>query len=243
MSETSTAALDRLRRRWGEPLVQLAVGALALFACLFVLGRIAEDVREQEVNVLDTVLDPWLHRLASPALDAFMGAITVLGSAPGLPILFVLAVVALLWAGRRREAVLLVVALGGSVAINQALKLIFHRPRPHLAWASADPEYSFPSGHSQNGLVFYLALALIAWGIWGRRRGIMAVVAALILALLIGLSRLYFGLHYFTDVVGGFFAGFAWLLIVLSALHAWPLVGQWRIARQPPPGAASTGSQ
>ena len=242
MSEDATAALDRVRRRWGEPIVQLAVGAVVLFACLFALGRIAEDIHEQEANVLDTVLDPWLHRLASPALDAFMGAITILGSVPGLPILFVLAVVALVRVGRRRETALLVVALGGSVAINQALKLIFHRPRPHLAWAAANPEYSFPSGHSQNGLVFYLSLALIAWGIWGHRRGIAAVVAALVLALLIGLSRLYFGVHYFTDVVGGFFAGFAWLLIVISALRAWPLVGEWRNGRQPPPGVASGDS-
>ncbi len=225
--------------RWRAPAIQLGVGGLVLLASLIALGKIAEDVREQEANVLDSVLDPALHRLASPALDAFMTTMTLLGSMPILPILFVVAVGLLVRERLMREATLLVVALGGSVAINQLLKLVFHRPRPQLAWASTNPEYSFPSGHAQNSLVFYLGLALIVWMVWGRRRGIVAVAGAVVLALLIGISRLYLGMHYFTDVVGGYFAGLSWLLIVLTALHTWPLLGEWRSTRRDTTRAAA----
>ena len=58
-----------------------------------------------------------------------------------------------------------------------------------------------------NSLVFYLALALIAWVIWGPREGIPATIGALVLADLIGISRVYLGAHYFSDVVAGFIAG------------------------------------
>ncbi len=213
-------------------LAWLALGALALIACLVVLGAIAEDVRDREALFLDTVANPFLHNLASPPLDAIMGAATFVASVPAIPVLLVVALAVLLIGHHRREALFLLLAIGGSLAINQVLKLVFHRPRPQLAWAHVQPEYSFPSGHSQNGLVFYLAIALIVWVLFGRRAGIAAVVAAVVLALLIGTSRIYFGYHYLTDVVGGYAAGLAWLLIVGMAFDAGPLLARWRARRE-----------
>jgi len=124
------------------------------------------------------------------------------------------ATVVLVWRHHRREALFLAVAIGGSVILDEALKLIFHRPRPQLSWAQVQPEYSFPSGHSMNSLVFYLALAIIVGRLWSRRAGLIAAMLAIGLAVLIGTSRIYLGYHYFTDVVGGLFAGLAWLLLV-----------------------------
>ncbi len=209
----------------------LVAGVVALVACMVALGAIAEDVQAREANVLDIVANPFLHRLASPPLDAVMNAATFMASVPALPVLFVISVGVLLWLRRRSEAAFLVVALAGSFAINQALKLVFHRPRPQLAWAHVQPEYSFPSGHSQNGLGFYLAVALIVWVIAGRRPGVVAVAAALALSLLVGLSRVYFGYHYVTDVAGGYLAGLSWLLIVGTAFDAGPLLQDWRRRR------------
>jgi len=220
-SPSQSRAAGHLSRPPRSRLVLIAGGFVALFACLLVLGSIAEDVHEQEANALDALATPLLHGLANPTLDAIMRALTDLGSVIVVAPLFVVAL-ALLIRRHRREALFLAVSTAGSVGLNQSLKLIFHRPRPQLAWAQVQPEFSFPSGHAMNSLVFYVALALIVWGRWGRRAGVISTVLATLLALLIGTSRIDLGYHYFTDVVGGFLAGAAWLLIVAAAFSGGP---------------------
>ena len=220
--------------------VVVLVGFVTLLACLAIFGAIAPDVHNQEAIALDAIMTPLLHSYASPQLDAVMWAITTLGSTFVVGPLFVIAEVALLRVKRRREALFLAIALIGSVIMNGLLKLVFQRPRPDLPWAKTPLDYSFPSGHTMNSLVFYLALALIAWIIWGPRIGIPATIGALILAVLIGISRIYLGAHYFSDVVAGFIAGLAWLLIVSAGFDAGTWVEHWRIARpgaHPPPVA------
>jgi len=212
-------AAERLSRLPRSRLLLVATGFVALFACLLVLGAIAEDVHEQEANALDAVATPLLHGLSSPTLDAFMGAVTDLGSSIVVAPLLVLALALLLWRRHRGAALFLALSMAGSLVLNESLKLIFHRPRPQLAWAQVQPEYSFPSGHAMNSLVFYVGLALIVGVLWGRRAGLASVVAAIVLALLIGTSRIYLGYHYFTDVAGGFLAGAAWLLIISAAFN------------------------
>jgi membrane-associated phospholipid phosphatase len=220
--ELSSARTLRTSRTPRSRLLVVAAGFVGLFACLLVFGALAEDVHEQEASALDAIATPLLHSLSSPGLDALMNAITTLGSIPVVVPLVAVALGLLLWRRRRREALFLAVSTAGGAALNESLKLIFHRPRPQLAWAAVQPDYSFPSGHAMESLVIYVALALIVGVIWGRRAGIVAVVVAVVLALLIGTSRIYLGYHYLTDVVAGFFAGAAWLLIVLAALDGIP---------------------
>jgi membrane-associated phospholipid phosphatase len=203
-------------------------GFVALAACLVVLGVIAEDLRAQEVFTLDTLATPFMHSLASPPLDALMNAATFLGSTYSIPPLFVLAVIALVRARRPGAALFLTVASGGSLLLNELMKLFFQRPRPVLAWAHVLPDYSFPSGHTMNSLSFYVALAIIAWSLRGRRIGSIALLAAGGLTLLVGISRIYLGYHYFTDVAGGVLAGTSWLLIVLAAFRSRPLERFWQ---------------
>jgi undecaprenyl-diphosphatase len=227
-------AAGRFSRPPRSRLVLVVGGFVALFACLLVFGAIAEDVHEQEANALDALATPLLHGLSNPILDAIMRALTDLGSTIVVVPLFVVALALLIWRRHRREALFLAASMAGSLVINESLKLIFHRPRPQLAWAQVQPEFSFPSGHAMNSLVFYVAVALIIWVFWGRRAGLIAAVLALVLALLIGTSRIYLGYHYFTDVVGGLFAGAAWLLIVSAAFDGGFWLRRWR-AEEPGP--------
>jgi undecaprenyl-diphosphatase len=203
-------------------------GFVAILACLLALGGIAEDVHNQEASALDALATPLLHGLSNPILDAVMGTLTTLGSTIVVVPLFVAALVLLIWRRHRREALFLTISMAGSLVLNQSLKLIFQRPRPQLAWAQVQPEYSFPSGHAMNSIVFYVAVALIVWVLWGRRAGLIATVLAIVLALLIGTSRIYLGYHYFTDVVGGLLAGAAWLIIVAAALDGGLWLSRWR---------------
>ena len=219
-------------------LLLLAIGFAALMACLVVFGVIAQDVHGQEAIALDAVMTPLLHGYASPTLDSVMWSFTTIGSTLVVAPLFVIAEAALLIARRRREALFLAIAILGSVVMNALLKLVFQRPRPALPWAQTPLDYSFPSGHTMNSLAFYLALALIAWVIWGPKVGIPATFGAVVVATLIGVSRIYLGAHYFSDVVAGFAAGLAWLLIVSAGFDAGSWLAHWRFARpeaNPPP--------
>lgn len=211
-----------------------AGGFVALFVCLLVFGAIAEDVHEQEANALDALATQLLHGLSNATLDGIMRALTNLGSTIVIASLFVVAFVLLLWR-HRHEALFLAVSMAGSLVLDQSLKLIFHRPRPQLPWAQVQAEYSFPSGHAMNSFVFYLAVALIIWVLWDRRAGLIAVIVAMVVALLVGTSRIYLGYHYFTDVAGGFLVGAAWLLVVSAAFNGGPWLRRRRAEASPGP--------
>ena len=210
-----------------EATMTVVVGLVGLIASLVVLGSIAEGVRAQEVFALDAWATPFLHGIASPGLDAVMGALTDMGSSMIIVPLFLVVIAGLLWKRRYGSALFLGVASGGALILNGTMKLFFQRPRPQLPWAQVLPDYSFPSGHTMNGVVFYLALAVIAWSIFGRRTGLVSTVVAVALAIGIGVSRIYLGYHYLTDVVGGILAGIAWLLIVGAAFRARPAWWMW----------------
>ena len=205
----------------------VVVGLLSLIGILFVFGSIAEQVRDQEAFALDAWATPFLHGIRSPLLDALMNGLTTMGSSLVVVPLLVAVGAALIVRKRYGAALFLGMALGGALLIDFTMKLIFQRPRPKLDYAAVLPDYSFPSGHSMNGIVFYVGLGLIAWSVLGRRIGLPATILGAVLALGIGTSRIYLGYHYLTDVVGGFLAGIAWLLIVGAIFRIRPSGWSW----------------
>jgi len=220
----------------------VVVGFAGLTASLFVFGFVAQGVRSQEAFALDAWATPFLHGISSPGMDVAMTVITTLGT------IFVILPAAivfgawLLHEGHRRSVAFLVVALLGSFVIQWTMKPFFARPRPALSWSQVLPDYSFPSGHTLNTVIFYGAVALIVWSIAGRRAGLAALGAAALITLAVGTSRIYLGFHYLTDVVGGIVAGIAWLLIVGAAFRARPTWRRWRsrdgkVRRPTGPGA------
>ncbi|HLY14958.1 MAG TPA: phosphatase PAP2 family protein [Candidatus Limnocylindrales bacterium] len=218
-------------REVGLATITVVSGFALLVACLVVLGSIAEGVRDQEVFALDTWATPFLHGISSPGLDTFMNLVTDLGSIMVLPLVFVIIEAWLLLRRRYRAGLFLLVASLGSLVLQGTMKLFFARPRPQLPYAHVLPDYSFPSGHTMNAVIVYGALALILWSIFGRRVGIAAALVATVLAIGVGISRIYLGYHYLTDVVGGILAGLAWLVVVSAAFRARPTWQRWRSAR------------
>ena len=205
----------------------VVIGLFGLIASLIVLGSVAAGVRSQEIFALDTWATPFLHGIASPGMDTLMSALTTLGSSAVIVPAFAAAVAVLLWRRRRGAALFLAVACAGALVLNGAMKVFFQRPRPVLPWATVLPDYSFPSGHTMNAIIFYVALALIVWSVFGRKIGVAALIGAIVLALAVGVSRIYLGYHYLTDVVGGLLAGIAWLLVVGAAFNARPRWWHW----------------
>ncbi len=205
--------------------ILLVIGLVGLVVCLLILALLARIVQRQEADALDAFATPFLHRMASPALDAVMNVASFVGSDGTIVPVAVVVGLVLFGAGRRRESLFLAAVLGGSLVANLGMKLFFHRPRPVLAWAHVLPDYSFPSGHSMDSLALGLALAIVVWRIRGAGWGVAAIAAAVLVSLWIGTSRIYLGYHYLTDVVGGFVAAILWVAIVVGVFRA---EGAWR---------------
>lgn len=238
-----SAATPVPRPPLGLATVAVVAGFGGLIAVLVVLGFIAEAIRDKEVFTLDQVATPFLHGIQSPGLDALMTTLTTIGSSWVIPPLFILALIGLIRSRRFGAAAYLAVAALGGVVIEWSMKLFFARPRPQLAWAHVQPDYSFPSGHTMNSTIFYIALALVLWSVFGRRIGLVAMTVAFALAIAVGISRIYLGYHYLTDVVGGILAGVAWLLIVGFAFRLRPTWWSWGRPTATGVGTATRGAR
>ena len=167
---------------------------------------------------LDHEICNWFDANRSTLGKAIMRDVTALGGQPVLTMVVLFTLGLLLAHGRPRTAGFVLAAVVGGSALAEALKLLVGRPRP----AVTDPEIlvllptssSFPSGHSMLSALIYLTLALLVAGrLQGRRVRVYLIAASIVLTMLIGFSRMYLGVHYFTDVLGGWTFGLAWALL------------------------------
>ena len=146
------------------------------------------------------------RRLASPWGEHVMFGITELGYEWLMIPLGLLLFWWLTKSGRHPEAILFAISTLSAEAFSQILKPVFHRHRPEPFFGLHAPTtYSFPSGHAFIGLVYYAMLATLI----SRRRGIRA--AGVVVGVLVGLSRIYLGVHFPSDVAAGFALGVFWL--------------------------------
>lgn len=191
------------------------VGALVLFTW------IAEEMMEGATARFDMSVRMWVHGFASPGMTAAMKFITELGSL-GLFIAFAIALAAFLARGWKRGAMWLALSIAGAAILSVVLKHGFHRPRPVPFFGVAPHSYSFPSGHSLFSLCFYGTLAGLinarVRSLWLR---VLVWAAAALLVFAIGLSRIYLGVHYPSDVVAGYLAALVWVsaLVVADRVH------------------------
>jgi membrane-associated phospholipid phosphatase len=203
--------------------LHLTIGFLITLVGLVVFSIITHDVvQKRAITQLDVRLTDFLHSHGTLFGYGFWAVISSLGAGITLSILG--AGVALLLALRRRWVVLggWAAAVLGSGLLDGALKLAIRRPRPEVAADFLSKlSWSFPSGHSMASMVTYGMLAyLVMVAVKGRKRlQLSAAMAAVLLILSIGFSRLYLGVHYFSDVVGGFTAGALWLSACISGLE------------------------
>jgi undecaprenyl-diphosphatase len=199
----------------------LALAAAVLSAIAF--ARIAEDyLTNDPLARWDVSFARWLSGDRSTVGTDIFRVLTFVGS-PAAALAIATIVCVLLYRRRQLlEAALLPVVLGGAELLNVVLKLSFHRPRPEVAFVHLDT-YSFPSGHAMISTAAYGALAYLAWGKLQTPRARLALTAGTVLLVaLICFSRLYLGVHYLSDVLGGAAAGAFWLAVsvALQTLYA-----------------------
>lgn len=209
---------ERLERR---ELTWLFVGlglCVLLFAFVSLAGQVTEgDTQGFDTRILRALRDPAdLARPIGPEwIESSLLDLTALGGSTVLA-LVVLSVAGFLLLQRRRRTAMVVVmtSLSGEI-LDGAMKHVFNRPRPtivpHLRVVYST---SFPSGHAMESAIVYLTLAAILMRASDHRRTKMYILGiAVLLTLLVGISRVYLGVHYPTDVIGGWIVGFLWASI------------------------------
>ncbi|WP_447941119.1 phosphatase PAP2 family protein [Pseudoxanthomonas mexicana] len=190
---------------------------LCLLAPLWLFVELADEVHELEDFYFDDALLLQAHALSGPILDRFFVVLSALGYQWGVVPADIALTLGLLVARRWREATFAGVSLGGSALLNMAIKQFFQRDRPAL-WESIAPEhtFSFPSGHAMGSATLAMVVVLLCWHT--RFRWPVVVLAALF-ALAVGVSRIYLGVHYPSDILGGWAAGVAWVSGVYLVLY------------------------
>ncbi|MFN6456177.1 MAG: phosphatase PAP2 family protein [Nostoc sp. EfeVER01] len=197
------------------------IGIVGLAICLlilFVVAKLAEEVLEKEAFAFDTSFLLWLHQFANPSLDNLMLFITNLGNPKTVVVVAAMTLGILWWRRYRIETYIFVLTCIGGLTLNTGLKLFFSKPRPQL-WTVliSEKSFSFPSGHALGSMVLYGFIAYILATYYSQFSRLIYVLTVILIAA-IGISRLYLGVHWPTDVIAGYGVGFLWLMICITML-------------------------
>ena len=223
-------------------ILNLEVRTLMLLASLggavWLFLDLSDEVSENDTSQIDRAImlalrtpgDP-TDPVGSRTFEEAMRDITALGGFTVLTLVTVIATAALIYFGRRRQALVFFATIALAQVTSEVLKTIFQRPRPDLVpHGSYVYSMSFPSGHSLLAAAVLLSLAAILAGMQSHRGFKVFVFAiAILLVIAIGVSRIYLGVHWPTDVLGG------WTLGAAFALAARLVLGFWRDAQPETP--------
>lgn len=232
--DSSLSRLSQWRVAKTHPNLFLAVhlaaaGALAAGG-LWAFIAIAEDIPERGALVrTDMFVLHWFEGISTESGERVFSAVSLFG-APLLHALVIGLLLVMAWRRDWRHAVPLAFTWSGGVLLNNLLKQIFHRGRPEFAFEFIHhASWSFPSGHAMDSTIGYGFLTFLLLGhVRSVVRRRLLVGAAVVMIALIGLSRLYLGVHYFSDVAGGYLAGVVWLVACIAGYQAaW--VKRWAV--------------
>ncbi len=194
-----------------------------------VFAELADDMTEADGQDFDQAILSALRPHADPSralgpwwLEIAANDLTALGGISVLALFAIAAVGFLLIQRKRLSAALLVLGLVGGVALSEGLKAVFERERPPSAYQAVETiNASFPSGHALLSTVFYLSLAVMLSRAFPRRRlKIYVLCVGILIAVLVGLTRIYLAAHWATDVFAGWSIGAAWAMALWLVSYA-----------------------
>jgi len=166
------------------------------------------------INVFDTATGYFFSTIRTPGRTVFFKLMTMIGNPKTAVIIFILVSIFFLYKKQKKVLVAFIITLGIAESITYVAKMVFHRARP-LHGLVIETDYSFPSGHATAAMALYgfLLFYLLRKKTIPTPIKILVLVLGVALILLIGISRLYLGVHYLSDVLAGYVVGAIGLLI------------------------------
>lgn len=207
MEQNNTMEISQNKRN----LIKKYIKWIILLICIMIFCDILEDIFQNEIGYFDNTIYSIISNCITEPITTILKLITNLGGAIGL---ITISLIILIFIKNKKIGIYTSINLIIIAAINQVLKHIIQRPRPIEFRIINENGYSFPSGHSMVSMAFYGFLIYIAYkNIENKYIKIAICIILSILILLIGISRIYLGVHYASDVIGGFCFSIAYLII------------------------------
>ncbi|MBD7907592.1 phosphatase PAP2 family protein [Sporosarcina gallistercoris] len=191
----------------------------AFVSCLIlaaVFGYVASSIGNGSIVQFDRPVIDFVQGAETPWLTEVMKVFTTIGSTEAVIAISVITLGLLLYFRQKAQSLLFLIVIGGTAALNLVLKLFYQRARPDLNRLIEISGYSFPSGHTMMATSLYIILAFILWRNARTSGRILYVIGAIFMISMICISRIYLGVHYPSDVVGGIISSAFWLLIAIS---------------------------
>lgn len=186
-----------------------------IIICLVITGFILESVYEKEILEFDKLAFS-LFKIRTPLLTKIFLIITNLGS----PYVLILLTLLSFLLKNKKLSFIITANLGLITIINQVLKFIVKRPRPSDLFLIVETGYSFPSGHSMVSLSFYGLLIYFIYKYFKNKKlKIFLITLFSLIIVLIGVSRVYLGVHFVSDVISGFLLSLSYLIIFIKVIN------------------------
>lgn len=182
---------------------------------------IAQAINTDSVKYFDLPIIQFVQGMETPFLTSLLTTFTWIGSGFGVtPITLGICFVLFFKYNERQQSILFAFSIVSTILLNEGLKRVFTRSRPDLYKLMEAGGFSFPSGHTMMAVSLYAMIVYVTWPHTknGRQRFLLVATASLF-AFLIMVSRIYVGVHYPSDIMGGIFMSAFWLTLVLTIFH------------------------
>lgn len=192
---------------------------LGLFITVLTLGiflKLTDNIIDKEIIFFDTAIMQLVYLFRSEELTSVMKFVTSLGGELFIGTSILLTIFFLYLKNHKKDMLLFSFILFFGIGLNFLLKEVFQRPRPEFFPLIHEATYSFPSGHAMNSFIFYTCLSFFIFRkMRNNQLKIILMCLSALLIFFVGISRIYLGVHYPSDVVGGYIAGLSWFVVVL----------------------------
>lgn len=208
----------------------VAAGAVLAIAGTWGFAELAAHVQRGATQAFDDTVMRWMGAHQVPWLTTVMVQLTALGTAVVVMMVVLVAALFLWLTKHKHSAALLLATTSVGIILNGMLKDVFHRTRPQIfPWGTSAFTSSFPSGHAMSAAVVYGTVAYLAARLQRTHLArAITIGIALVLVVMISVSRVYLGVHYPSDTLAGVTIGLAWAAFCMATLEAIQLIAARR---------------